>query len=57
MLVECVRDVFLLTPFNSPSLNELERGNNWKRIYSYRPSLLKKRGEGGELREGCGGRR
>jgi hypothetical protein len=25
--------------------------------YSYRPSLLKKRGEGGELREGCGGRR
>jgi len=25
--------------------------------FSDRPSLLKKRGEGGELREGCGGRR
>jgi hypothetical protein len=47
----------LLTPFYSPSLIELERGNNWKRIYSYRPSLFQKRGEGGELREGCGGRR
>jgi len=39
----------LLTPFISPSLNELERGNNSKKNYPYRPSLLKKRGDGGEL--------
>jgi hypothetical protein len=40
--------LFLLTPFYSPSLIELERGNNSKKNYPHRSSLLKKRGEGGE---------
>jgi len=44
-------------PFYSPFLNELEGGNNSKKIYSHHPSLFQKRGDGGELREGCGGRR
>ena len=47
----------LLTPFNSLSLNELERGNNGIKQLSHRPSLFQKRGDEGELREGCGGRR
>jgi hypothetical protein len=44
-------------PFYSPSLIELERGNNWKRSTHIAPLFFKKRGVGGELREGCGGRR
>jgi len=57
-LVDCAGDAeFLLTPFIPPSLNELERGDNWIKQFSHRPSLFQKRGDGGELREGCGGRR
>jgi hypothetical protein len=39
----------LLTPFYSPFLTELKRGNNRKKNYLHLPSLLKKRGVGGEL--------
>jgi len=39
---------FSLTLFYFPSLIELERGNNSKKIYLYRPSLFsKERGGGG----------
>ena len=48
---------FLLTPFNSPFLNKLERGNQSNKRTFASPLSFSKRGEGGELREGCGGRR
>jgi len=38
-------------PFISPDLTLLERGNNGNKFYSHRPSLLKKRGDGGELKK------
>jgi hypothetical protein len=43
----CVRDAeFLLTPFYSPSLNELERGNNSKKLFVSPLSFSKERGRG-----------
>jgi len=39
-------EYFLLTPFISPSLNELERGNNWKRSTHIAPLFFKERGRG-----------
>jgi hypothetical protein len=42
---------FSLTPFYSPSLTLLERGNNSIKKFSDRPSLLKKRGDGGDQKK------
>jgi len=47
--------VFHSPPFIPLLYVKLERGNNSKRNYPHRPSLFQKRGDGGELREGCGG--
>jgi len=43
----CVRDAeFSLTPFYSPSLIELERGNNSKKLFVSPLSFSKERGRG-----------
>jgi len=49
--------VFHSPSFIPPLYVKLDRANNSKKNYPHRPSLFQKRGDGGELREGCGGRR